>query len=178
MTRTRISSSSIQVVERAEARRSVPIVLSIDTSQLRLLSWHSTEFIGRLVSCNAGCRYPAFVLSGKSSSGWLFLNDDAQGSLLLFLKKAGLQGIDFDARADLDVKNGAGNGLQRHRVKWTCLLSELRCKLQDCACDVFVGKIAGLLQPRWHRWIARPPPKGQVEGSSPSRGASLGCWCA
>ncbi len=25
-------------------------------------------------------------------------------------------------------------------------------------------------KPRWHRWIARPPPKGQVTGSTPVRG--------
>ena len=25
-------------------------------------------------------------------------------------------------------------------------------------------------KPRWHSWIARPPPKGQVTGSTPVRG--------
>ena len=27
--------------------------------------------------------------------------------------------------------------------------------------------------PRWHSWIARPPPKGQVPGSNPGRGAII-----
>ena len=26
---------------------------------------------------------------------------------------------------------------------------------------------------RWHSWIARPPPKGQVRGSNPLRGAKI-----
>ena len=26
--------------------------------------------------------------------------------------------------------------------------------------------------PRWHSWIARPPPKGQVSGSNPLRGTT------
>ena len=30
-----------------------------------------------------------------------------------------------------------------------------------------------LSTPRWHSWIARLPPKEQVEGSNPSRGAIL-----
>jgi hypothetical protein len=28
-------------------------------------------------------------------------------------------------------------------------------------------------KPRWHSWIARPPPKGKVRGSNPLRGANL-----
>ena len=27
--------------------------------------------------------------------------------------------------------------------------------------------------PRWHSWIARPPPKGQVSGSNPLRGTTI-----
>lgn len=26
---------------------------------------------------------------------------------------------------------------------------------------------------RWHSWIARPPPKGQVAGSNPARGTKI-----
>lgn len=79
MTRTQISSSSIHVVERAEARRSVPIVLSFDTSQLQLSSGHSPEFIARFANCCAWWRCLAFVLYGNSSGGWLFLNDMPRG---------------------------------------------------------------------------------------------------
>ena len=31
---------------------------------------------------------------------------------------------------------------------------------------------------RWHSWIARPPPKGQVPGSNPGRGASKNGYSA
>ena len=34
-----------------------------------------------------------------------------------------------------------------------------------------------LSAPRWHSWIARLPPKEQVEGSNPSRGANLAGVC-
>ena len=35
------------------------------------------------------------------------------------------------------------------------------------------AKTRALLLLRWHSWIARPPPKGQVAGSNPARSATF-----
>lgn len=36
---------------------------------------------------------------------------------------------------------------------------------------VYVTIAIPMFMPRWHSWIARSPPKGQVRGSNPLRGA-------
>jgi hypothetical protein len=35
------------------------------------------------------------------------------------------------------------------------------------------AKTSALITLRWHSWIARPPPKGQVAGSNPARSAKI-----
>ena len=35
------------------------------------------------------------------------------------------------------------------------------------------AKTSAFITLRWHSWIARPPPKGQVAGSNPARSAKI-----
>ncbi len=35
------------------------------------------------------------------------------------------------------------------------------------------AKPSAFITLRWHSWIARPPPKGQVAGSNPARSAKI-----